>query len=676
MKTALKITGTILLVMVFVFIIAAATIPRWFPVDKVKNIIIGQVEEKTGRKVLIKSLEFNLFKGFELKGFSMKENARYGAKKDFIRDDSIVLKYNLFALFAGELVIEKFELVDPYVQIIKEENGDYNFSDILKKLAEDKEKAAGAKGKAGTRPKEEKTPAPARPKKTPPIKNIIITSIGVKNGNFEYADHSKPKSMSLKIRNFNFDMENLALSLVKPIGINLKCVVIYNDYKIPVSMKTAAGVNLSKKSATIDIASFSIGGMDTNGKISITGFKDAKGSLTTVSNVRKMLEVLPPDLSAKLKDTNASIDIMNILNFTYKDGKVTFNDVLKMENGEFTYKNNKVVEKFGGRFDVNNKAGLAGNINFLLAGNEVKIKAEGSNIDSPADSIYRVNIYSPKFAIEYLLAMFPQKEKKAGQPVTKKTAPVKTEKKKISGAPGIYLELKADSIFYRDVTIGKTIASIRFVNAKLYSEFSMMCYDGSINGSAVMDINTENYTLAAGIKSVKLHDLIDDAISVIPKKDAKKKNVLDDLKDKVYGNLNMDSKFRGSTFKEPALTVNGEGGFKISDGKIASTETGRDIASKFGITFLSKEIPFDIMAGNFIMSKGRINIKDFKVHKGPNGEGGSVKIRANGWTTVDRALDFKVETDISPSEAKQVEEYFARNLNIRDVSYAYNKDGW
>lgn len=678
MKIAFKVVGISIGVIILAVIAVVATIPLWFPVDKVKGLIIEQIEDKTGRDVSIKDLQFNIFKGFELKGFVMKESSRYGTKRDFIKDESIVLKYNLLALFARELVIEKFELVSPYVAVVKEENGDFNFTDIIDKMADDKEKAAEAKTAGKSKSKPEKPAAPAKSKKASPIKNIIITSVGVSNGNFIYADYSKPKVMSLKIQNFNFDMENLVLAVVKPIGINMNCTVMYNEYKIPVSLKSSATVDMGKKSAALNIASFIIGGIDTNGKINITDFKDVKGSLTSVSNVKKMLEVLPPDLSAKLKDVNASIDITNSVNFTYADKKIAFNDVLKMENGEFIYKNNKFVEKFSGKLNITSRYDMTGSVNFLLAGNEVKIKTEASNIDEPADSVYRVDIYSPKFAVEYLLAMFPKKEKKkdAKEPAKKKTAMKKKDKKKLSGLPGVYLNMKADSIFYKDVTLGKTAASIRFVDEKLYSEFAMACYGGNVNSSAFMDINSENYTMSFDIKAVKVNNLIDDMISVIPKKEPKKKNILDDIKDKVYGSMDMTSDFSGDTFSEPALTIRGSGKFNVKNGKIAATDTGKDLAAKVGMTFLSNEIPFDTMTSDFTMAKGRINIKDFKVLNGPNGENGALKIRANGWTTVDRELDFKVETDINPKEAKQLEEYFARNLGIKDVSYAYDKAGW
>jgi len=70
----------------------------------------------------------------------------------------------------------------------------------LIKMTTDKEKVDETKGKTKGKAKPEKTPVPATPVKSPPIKNIIITSIGVNNANLVYADYSKPKITSLKCR--------------------------------------------------------------------------------------------------------------------------------------------------------------------------------------------------------------------------------------------------------------------------------------------------------------------------------------------------------------------------------------------------------------------------------------------------------------------------------------------
>ena len=665
MKKAIKILLIASVSLFILFFILLATIPLWFPFEKVKDFVVKELSEKIGREVIIRDVNFNILKGIELKGFSVKEPKRYG-NRDFIKDESIVLKYNLLALLGSELVINKFEMVSPYVEIIKEKDGKYNFSDIVENFASEKKPAS-------TKPNKK-----SETSKGSFIKNIIITSISVKNGNFVYVDYSKPKVMSLKVEKFNFDMEDLILSAVKPVGIKMDCTVWYNKFSIPVSLKSSLTADLINKKAKLDINYFSCGGINTTGKIDIINFKDISGSLASLANTKKILEFLPQDLSSKIQELNISIDIINDFNFSFTSGVLAFNNILKLENGSLTYKNKKVIESLKAKLNVTSKYDYKGNFNFLLAGNEVKITSEGTSINIPDESVYNIDIYSPKFAVEYLLALFPKKEKKSKDEKTVKQEKQINKKKKtrIKNTPGVYLTVRADSIFYKDVNIGKTISSIRFVNEKLYAETSINAYEGKLNSNLVADINKETYSITADITSVDVHNLIKDTISVMPKKEADKKTLLDDLKDKVYGKMTMESKFNGSTFGDIAHTISGDGYFLIKNGKITSTEMGKDLSNKLGIKFLDQDIPFTEMYSDFKMANGKIKVNKLRVYNGPNGENGDIRIRGSGYVTVDKELDFKLETEISPGQGKVLDEYFARNLNIKDISYAYNKDGW
>ncbi len=674
MKKIIQIILITIVSLFILFFIFLATIPLWFPFEKVKDFVVQELSEKIGREVIIKDVKFNIIKGIELNGFSIKESKRYG-NRDFIKDESIILKYNLLALIGRELVINKFEMISPYVEIIKEKDGRYNFSDIIENLSLEKQTTKTQTTK--TPKKTEQT----KKAKGSAIKNIIITSISIKNGNFIYVDYSKPKVMSLKIEKFNFDMEDVILSAVKPVAIKMDCNVWYNKYSIPVSLKSMLTADIMNKKAKLEINPFICGGIITTGKIDIINFKDISGSINSTTNVKKMLELLPQDLSKKIQELNVSIDINNDLNFSLINGLLTFNDSLKMENGTLSYKNKKVIENLKAKLVVTSKYDYKGNFNFLLAGNEVKITTEGTHINSPSDSIYNINIYSPKFAIEYLLALFPKKEKKDDkkQPVKETKTTVTASKKKkteIKNVPGVYLTLRADSIFYKEVTIGKTISNIRFVNGKLYAETAINAYHGKINNNLIVDVNKETYSITADVASVDVNKLIDDSISVLPKKDPNKKTLLDDIKNKVYGKFSMESKFSGNTFNDIGHTISGEGYFTTKDGRIAATDMGKDLSSKLGVKFLEQDIPFSVMYGDFKMAGGKINVKNFKIYNGPNGENGDIRIRGNGYITVDKEIDFKMETEISPGQAKLLDEYFARNLSIKDISYAYNKDGW
>jgi hypothetical protein len=109
---------------------------------------------------------------------------------------------------------------------------------------------------------------------------------------------------------------------------------------------------------------------------------------------------------------------------------------------------------------------------------------------------------------------------------------------------------------------------------------------------------------------------------------------------------------------------------------VGPLEMGKDLAKKTGISDLGNAIEFDTMSGVFNMASGKIDVKNFRLDKGTDGKAGDIKVKGAGWITVDRALDFKAETDISPKLSKQFEANIAANFKIKDAGYAYDKEGW
>ncbi len=677
MKKFLKIFSIIIGCLILFFIVTVFAISIFFPAEKIKEIIVKELSEKTGREVIIESIDFNILKGLELKSFSISESNRY-KKGYFVKDDKIILKYNLLALLKGELLIYQFELVKPYIQIIKEKDNRFNFSDIVDNLKSETVKPVKKTKKISEHPKKEVK------SKDSFIKNITVTSIGIKNGNFIYADYSKKVTTTIKVQDLNFDMQNIILSVIKPININLNCNVLYNNYKIPVDLKSKLTVDLKSEKIDINIEAFKLNGITTNGNILISGYKDIKGNIVSVSNTKKMLEVLPADLRKKIEDYDINIDIENNLKFSMINKKISFMDNLKLKNGIFTYQKNKFVEKLNGDAKITDAYDLVGKFDFLLAGQDVSLKITGEKIDKPSDSVFSIDISSPKFAVEYLLGLFPQKEKKKEKKVLtaaeKKAQEAKTKKElaklKSIKAPGVYINLKADSVFYKTINLGKTAGSIRYTDNKVYSEFSIMAYDGKINGNLTADINKETFATDVTINNVVLNRFINDSISILLEKDKGKKSLLNDIKDKVYGNFYLNAKFSGNSFIDMPHNIKGDGDFAVKDGKLTSLDTGKELAEKTGLSFLKEDIDFDIMAANFVMANGKIDTKNFRIYKGENGEKGNMKIKGEGYVTVDDETDFKVEIDFNPNIGKQVEVALATSLGIKDASFAYNENGW
>jgi len=698
MKKILKISAIVVIAILVIFAVLIASIPFLFPPEKMRAMLVNELTSLTGRQVSVKKLQFNIFKGIELDNVIIKESDGQGS---FIKDDVILLRYNLFALFARQLVIYKFELVSPYAEIIKDKDGRFNFSDMFNKNQNVPVKAKSvSKSKMHKKSQPLPTPVPqttasSQPAKSDFIKNVIITSVGVKNGVFSYQDFSSATPLYVKVDHFDFDMENAILSAVRPVGINLSCNTAYGKLNIPVSLRSSLVLDMQKKALELNISSAKIADVNSSGKIDVTDFKNIGGELVTNLNTGEVIQYLPAEFKSQLKGITTNIGILNTAWFRYMadSKKLQFQDTVSLENGGITYKENKILENLKGKISVNDKYELKSKLNFLLAGQSVKLDMQGYGLNKTKNSKIYVDIYSPKFATEYLLALFPQKQKTGSKQSSNSASPGQSkpssksthstgsngksaEAKKQASLPEVHISLKADAITFKTVEAGKTTSNIKLKDNKLTVETSISAYNGTIYDILNVDLNSEKYSTDVAIKNVQVNKLIDDAIAVLPKKDPKKKGLLDDIQSKVYGSFSTKCSFSGSTFSNVAHTIKGSGNFAVRDGKLAALDAGKDLYTETKIEAFRNDMPFDYLGGDFDMSDGVINIRNFKMYSGKNGEKGDIRANGEGYVTVDTKLDFKISMDLNSRVAKQVQEAVAQNMGIKDISYAYSSDGW
>jgi len=651
---ALLITGLIAAVL-FGALIAAVII--MFPPEKIKTILLTEISEFTGRKAEINDLKINIFKGIEVNGFVLYEA---DSATTFISDGNLFIKYSIPAIFKGTLLITELKLNEPYFSIIKTGQNTWNYSDIVINI---NERLSGRKKRKSTA------------KEFP----VIVTQLAIKGGTVNYADLSREKPLKASIEKLYLNSENILLSALKPVAMKVSGDIIYSGIRLPFEIATDTAIDVMKGDVKIAIKKMSLAGTTTTGDISIIKWKDIDSRLNTDIDTALLIKQLPENYSQKLGGIKTNVVIKNSLNFSVKSKVMSFTDKIMPASGLISYNDRPVAEKLGGSVVINEKYGLKGDIKLNLAGSPVTVAISGSNINKLPLSSYNLSIRSPKFALEYLLGLMPVKKGSDAE----MTAQQKTEKTKKAVAklkntvlPGLYINLNADSVTFREITFGKTIANIRLVSGKLYSEAAILAYSGNINSNITADIKKETYNATVIVKKVMMDNFVNDAIAVIPKKDAKKKSLLDEIKGKASGKLDLKAVMNGASFTDIAHTIKGIGNFSVNDGKLTSLDTARDLAKKTGLKFLNEDITFDIMAADYSMSKGRIDISNFRILTGPDGNDGNIKVKGSGYVTVDKALDLKFLTDLNPESSKEIESMLAKNFGIKDASYGYNKDGW
>ncbi len=100
--------------------------------DRVKALVIPRAEKALGRTVQIGGIDVGLFSGITVKDFTVKETDGH---TDFVSTKEFVLRYDLLPLLQKKIVVSKVRLDAPYVRVLRDKDGLFNF-ETLAVLAE------------------------------------------------------------------------------------------------------------------------------------------------------------------------------------------------------------------------------------------------------------------------------------------------------------------------------------------------------------------------------------------------------------------------------------------------------------------------------------------------------------------------------------------------------------
>ncbi len=129
MKKLLKIISISSIITIFTIILFITFLKFYFKDETIIALLKPKIEEVTRRKIVIEGATISLFKGIILKNISLKEKDE---KTDFIRAKELVISYELFPLLNRKLIITSLHLEKPFIHIVREKNGTFNFSSLLR----------------------------------------------------------------------------------------------------------------------------------------------------------------------------------------------------------------------------------------------------------------------------------------------------------------------------------------------------------------------------------------------------------------------------------------------------------------------------------------------------------------------------------------------------------------
>lgn len=170
-----------------------------------KDYLLGQAEQALGRKLSVGEVSVTLWGGLgaRFKDFALTDDPAFSTSP-FIRASDLQINVKVLPLIRKEVSIKRLILHDPHIAIIRDAQGNFNFSSIGKK----KEK------------KEEEKKKPPSPSERTPMP-LLFSLVDITNGAVSYVD--KKEHANLSIDQLNLKVKDLDFK--EPFSIELSAAV-------------------------------------------------------------------------------------------------------------------------------------------------------------------------------------------------------------------------------------------------------------------------------------------------------------------------------------------------------------------------------------------------------------------------------------------------------------------
>jgi len=127
MGKLMKFIAAFLIVVIVIVGGLAVFVKSYLTEDRLKAIIVPRAESALGREVSIGGIEVSLLSGITVRDFVIRES---GGRTDFVRAGAFVLRYDFMPLLSGKLEIGKLLLDEPFVRIVRDKKGRFNYETL------------------------------------------------------------------------------------------------------------------------------------------------------------------------------------------------------------------------------------------------------------------------------------------------------------------------------------------------------------------------------------------------------------------------------------------------------------------------------------------------------------------------------------------------------------------
>ena len=588
MKKTMKIMLIVIAAVLLIFVGVSVFVKSYVTEERMRTLVSVLAEKYLNRKVSFGEIKISLFKGIVVKDFVVMEK---DSEEAFIKTKDFILKYQLLPLLSKKLVIDELSIADPEIQMKKNPDGSFNFSDIAK---------------SAETPKEEK------PKEGPaalPL-TLSVKTIAIRNAKIDYTDPSGKLQKASILLNAElgitaisaqalastgvFDV-TLAEALIKERKQPLKDLKADISYKVEVDM---ASKNITVHSVDADIMNIPL---TMQGNIGYTG----EPGLSLDINVKDLNLSKIRDFSAHFLPEGMTLDgnislQLNVSKKPVRENPMSFNGLMKLTRVSFSHKGMHPV--------IDGTLKLTPDImtfeGFKLLAGQGSADVSGSVRNYRGYPDLNINIRSRSLELDELFIPAPApSSKKPEQGTRAGGGPKEFEPMNLKMRGSAAIDI--DKTRYKGVAITNFRSSYELKdNIFRITNLSGNTLSGSFALRATADLAKRGmlYSMNSDLNGIRIEDIV---TAFAPK-----------AKDKLFGTLYGKAEMSGTGTLPENIKRNlkGKGSFSIKDGVIKNAELSSGLLIFLGLQEL-REIPMQKAEGRFIISDGIINLTSLIVSK-------------------------------------------------------------
>jgi AsmA protein len=209
--------GIALAVVLVLVVIAIAALPYLLDVNSYRGKIQSELQARTGRPVSLGQMELKVFPfAFRVQNAVIGEDPRFRSTAPFAQAQELLVSVKLMPLLSKRVEVNSIELMKPKIELIRNEQGVWNFSSIGKPAASAQQPPPGQK--PAPQPQGQPQPTQPPPQQQAQGQQFELGRLVISDGQVGYTDLQKRQPRAV-YDHIDLDLRDYAPG--KPVNIDL-----------------------------------------------------------------------------------------------------------------------------------------------------------------------------------------------------------------------------------------------------------------------------------------------------------------------------------------------------------------------------------------------------------------------------------------------------------------------